>query len=64
MMNNHIKNLELRAAKVAEEARSNKPRLVVGTEPAKRQELEIKPGKVSSKESARAALDNIRESLK
>lgn len=63
-MSKYLESLQLRAAKVAEEARNEKPRLVVGTERVKHQEPEIKPGKASSKESARAALDRIRESLK
>lgn len=67
-MNNHLEAMTHRAAKNAEEARNDKPRLVVGTEskppPTTLNKARPSSNSNTNKKRAKLALDEIRESLK
>lgn len=61
----NLDNLKARAAKNAEEARNESPRLVVGTEPVKPPPTIIKPksNTKTSKKLGQSYLDDLKNSL-
>ena len=59
-----MNNLQRRAARIAEEAKAEKPRYVSGTEPRKLVEVRPIGNSKRNRDTAHSTIESLRESLK